>query len=301
MQENSFEEILIDKNSTDEILKKIIKQIQIFFKNINKFSYFDNGNKQTKVLYDVNKIVDKVTLSDTNNINSFQYYISKRINSSIVKQLDIDKITDNETLLIFLNAYLNLLKSFLDFLNNMNCKIPVSVISKIRDEYDSSNIKNLLNCLPYKNFNFNKMTFFVTSQMENFQLEMLNEEKLNKHFQDFLSSTNIYEKEEKMHFFSNKIADTLNQLKNDKKEKIEKYFNKEDIKNFILMCQGYFRHLKNQKLDNPLLSKYSDEWLSYENNPKMKLQIMNNLFSIYLTILTILKNADLLDDFLKNI
>lgn len=247
MQENSFEEILIDKNSTDEILKKIIKQIQIFFKNINKFSYSDNGNKQTKVLYDVNKIVDKVTLSDTNNINSFQYYISKRINSSIVKQLDIDKITDNETLLIFLNAYLNLLKSFLDFLNNMNCKIPVSVISKIRDEYDSSNIKNLLNCLPYKNFNFNKMTFFVTSQMENFQLEMLNEEKLNKHFQDFLSSTNIYEKEEKMHFFSNKIADTLNQLKNDKKEKIEKYFNKEDIKNFILMCQGYFRHLKNQK------------------------------------------------------
>ncbi|MBQ3621925.1 hypothetical protein II941_04080 [bacterium] len=301
MQENSFEEILIDKNSTDEILKKIIKQIQIFFKNINKFSYSDNGNKQTKVLYDVNKIVDKVTLSDTNNINSFQYYISKRINSSIVKQLDIDKITDNETLLIFLNAYLNLLKSFLDFLNNMNCKIPVSVISKIRDEYDSSNIKNLLNCLPYKNFNFNKMTFFVTSQMENFQLEMLNEEKLNKHFQDFLSSTNIYEKEEKMHFFSNKIADTLNQLKNDKREKIEKYFNKEDIKNFILMCQGYFRHLKNQKLDNPLLSKYSDEWLSYENNPKMKLQIMNNLFSIYLTILTILKNADLLDDFLKNI
>ena len=301
MQENSFEEILIDKNSTDEILKKIIKQIQIFFKNINKFSYSDNGNKQTKVLYDVNKIVDKVTLSDTNNINSFPYYISKRINSSIVKQLDIDKITDNETLLIFLNAYLNLLKSFLDFLNNMNCKIPVSVISKIRDEYDSSNIKNLLNCLPYKNFNFNKMTFFVTSQMENFQLEMLNEEKLNKHFQDFLSSTNIYEKEEKMHFFSNKIADTLNQLKNDKKEKIEKYFNKEDIKNFILMCQGYFRHLKNQKLDNPLLSKYSDEWLSYENNPKMKLQIMNNLFSIYLTILTILKNADLLDDFLKNI
>lgn len=70
---------------------------------------------------------------------------------------------------------------------------------------------------------------------------------------------------------------------------------------FILMCQGYFRHTPNTKNDNPTLSQYSKEWLSYKDNPKKKLQIMNDIFSIYLTILTILKNANLLDDFLSKL
>lgn len=246
----------------------------------------------------INQIVYRITLGDTNKIEEFQKTVYKRLFKNEDYKEDID------VLIMITNIHLNLLKNFLDLIRKEGI-----LYDYIQKEYEDSIIPYLLNCLKDKNLCFTEKSFFIYNKNEDIQMQLLDEDQLNKHFKGFLSSTTITDKEEKMNYFSNKIADFLNNSKKGKKywSYIEQYFNEQDIKRFCLMCQGYFRHTpkesnKEQYYDNnQILTNYSKEWTSYKNNLEKKLQIMNNIFSIYLTILIILKNANLLDDFLKNI
>lgn len=161
----------------------------------------------------------------------------------------------------------------MNFIKSKKCKFSKWIKDEIKIKIDESNIIGMLERINLKNLYFNRNDFFIYQENEKLQLDILNEEKLNKHFQDFLSTTKLEEKEEKMHFFSNKITDTLNDLKKDKnyKEVIEKYFDEKNINRFILMCQGYFRHPKKNKkskIMNQDLLKYSNEWYSYRDKPE---------------------------------
>lgn len=192
---------------------------------------------------DISVVVDKVTFSDTNNIDSFQNVILKRMFPNLTKVSLVDIEIDLNSLILFVNIHLNLLKEFLDLIKNSDYYV---IRSEIEAEYKNHNIENMLNNLKLKNLHFDKKNFYLYQENEAIQINILNEKKLNKHFHDFLVMTSIEQKEEKMNFFSNKIADTLNDIKKDIEYKnvISKYFDDKNISTFILMCQGYFRHPK---------------------------------------------------------
>lgn len=291
---NNFLEEYIIKFTTNELLIKIVDGIMSFFNQIKDWTYQDYNvwSCQDCLEWDINDIVKKVTLFDATNIGEFQ--------ASILKRIPINEISPNadlNILIIVANANLNLLKNFFNFINNKNCRIPKNVIEEINIKYESTPIQSLLESIKYKGLRFNKKSFFICSDDKDMQLKLLDEKKLNEYFHGFLSTTSIVKKTSEIITLSCVMGPILNELKKVENSVISEYFNKGDLTRIILKCQG-FRHLdKNDS--NPEILKFSSEWLSYK--PETKLQIMDNMFSIYLTILTILKGANLLDEILSKL
>lgn len=291
---NNFIEQHAINFSPKEILLKIVNEIMLFFEKIKKWNYSDHYDYSYhhNLEYDINNIIKKVTFSDADKLDLFQTSIVKRLSLN-----DVNENTDLSLLIMFTNAHLNLLKTFLEFVNSKSSPIDPRTVEEINVEYKNASISTMLQILKFKNFCFNKKSFFIYSVNQDMQLELLNEKKLNVYFQDFLSSASIPEKTLKIVTLSCAIQPILNELKKDKNYIVHEYFNKSDITRLIEKCQG-LRHL-DEKDSNLEISKFSKEWFSYK--PETKIQMMDNIFSMYLTILTMLKGANLLDEFLKKL
>ncbi|MBQ5543676.1 MAG: hypothetical protein IIT97_01905, partial [Mycoplasmataceae bacterium] len=114
--------------------------------------------------------------------------------------------------------------------------------------------------------------------------ELLDEEKMTEYYQEFLFAKTIKNKEDIMIILSTKILETFNAYKND--DCIKEYFGEKALSKIVEKCNGYFRHTIK---DNGQRTKdVTEKWSKLNDLEKEK--IMKNMLSIYITVLTILKN-----------
>lgn len=303
MNNDKFFEKNIKLYEIDEILKKISEEIISFLKMIIKKYWYITIHKNCIEEYvieeQINSIVRQLTASSKHDIDSFSNFFNGKINNKFNKQ---------EAKILYTNAHLNLLKKFLDFiyeeqingLFDNKSKINSEILDSIENDYKNSVITYLLNMLKGKNIYFDEKNFFISDKLQHSQECLLDEEKINKIYNNFLLAETITEKENIIDGFSNKMAETLNKLKNDSNMSkiMSEYISKNTITQIIQMTHGYFRHTsKNEQ--NIDVSDCTNKWSSFDDQEKLKR--MNILFSMYLTILIILKNNNLIDDFLKTI
>ena len=238
---------------------------------------------------DINNLINKITLLEINNFDSFGNFIQK----IILKNKEFKN--DTNSLIMIANIYLCLLKEFLNFVKNKNNDIN-SIENDINEFYTNSIcIPYLLEALEHKGLCFDENTFTIYDKNDKVLIELLDEEKMTEYYQEFLFAKTIKEKEKIMNFLSNQILETFNAYKND--NCMKEYFGEKALSKILEKCNGYFRHTIRD--DGQKTKDVTEEWSKLNDLEKEK--IMKNMLSIYITVLTILKNDGKLEELKKRL
>ena len=287
---NKGQKYILQNFTNIDILKKIVRAINKFFVKVKtwEYPYYDSfgGSHQVNIEIDINNLINKITLSDINKFDLFPNFINKRVLK------DKEFKNDENSWIMIANIYLYLLKEFLNIVKNKNNDINC-LENDINEFYTNSIcIPYLLEALEHKGLCFDENTFTIYDKNDKVLTQLLDEEKMTEYYQNFLFAKTIKDKEDIMIILSTRILETFNSYKND--DCIKEYFGEKALSQILTKCNGYFRHTIK---DNGQTTKHccTEEWSKLNDLEKEK--IMKNMLSIYITVLTILKNDGKLEKF----
>lgn len=158
-----------------------------------------------------------------------------------------------------------------------------------------SGFETCIEILKFYSLRFNQDTLTIERTEQGLLIDNINSNNISNLVYEYKKANNFDEKYKNFCFFAKEyIYPLLNNSKKFKNEQeiIKKFI--DDFNNLKNECNGYFRHSPN---DSGATEK-SKYWDSLENNEKIK--IMNETLSVYLFLLSILRDHNFDINFLTN-
>lgn len=265
------------------------------------------------ILNDLNKILNDPSQFVQTNINEIIIHTTAGNADSweqAKKQfsfLDIEKSRNEDLLKITDLMLLEFINICLGIIKDINVKIYWNINYKLKNSYNGFKylifqnektkliINELLEISENFLFFYDKSEYMLFPSEQKILLENINNSTFSEMVYLYKGSKTFLEKENNFSAIAKKCFFLFN--KNDKKYRdlFLKYFNKEKLDNLSRECNGYFRH----SVTDPGDKEKSSEWDSFDENKRI--EIMNETFSVYLFILSLLRDNNLIDEFVSSL
>lgn len=300
---NIIKNKILEFRTSEDYLLRLIKLyvnklIYINHRNNNLFYY---GISSIFVEQSANNIVDFLNINianilELNGINLFDEISSLDLKS---KNLTLKTLTPEQNL-DFVNILIQIddvIGSYLDknrFFDEF-----------IREEYEywfqnftNTHIENLLKTSTYYSYYFDENNKELIKTEEKYQLDNINIKALSQLIYLYNSSKDILSKECYFSHLAKKIYFIFNKHNPKYRDLIIIFFKETKISQLEQEINGYFRHSYKdpgqQKIPN-LDYSFSEKWRKLSKEEKEK--IMKENMPVYLFLLSILRNNNLIDEF----
>lgn len=245
-------------------------------------------------------IIKSLTLAQFNNISPElkNWIYEKTVKfKSPSDWLDEFEYTNEEKYLKYLNISLAIFREITNFKYRIrgvyDQDIEVNLFEELSDDKTYNELQWFKKELSIFNLKFNDEFFLVDSIEHNELLKNINFDKLNNVVYRIKSSLSLETKEESMLMLAKNMLHVI-EKKSKYRNVLDKFLNKNFLDNLGRECNGFFRHNIQDSGDKECTQK----WIDFENQEKE--EIINKTLTYYLSILAILRDENMIDDFIQS-